>query len=352
MKTIQGFWFPHASARRVAGEMHLSGDGVSLHVEGETDWSGAREALSVSQRVGSIPRRITLPGQWTFETADNAAVDQWLASAGSGLKDASWIHRLESRWRWILSALVVTVMVVAAGGYWGLPWVSAVAARHMPDSVVDAVSSGTLEILDDWLLGPSELPEARQLERQRGFEALVESTGTPGYRLHFRRLGMPNAFALPSGDIIVTDRFVELASAREFDAVMLHEIGHVRLRHGMQQLVRSSLVSFIIAMYLGDPSGVQELVVALPVFLLQSHYSRAHEREADEYAMRTMMASGIDPVHFASIMRKLAAFHGDGEPPPGEGGAEPKTSGDFLSSHPDSGERIRRALELSEEFRR
>ena len=120
----------------------------------------------------------------------------------------------------------------------------------------------------------------------------------------------------------------------------------------MQQLVRSSLVSFLVAMYLGDPSGVEELIVALPVFLLQSHYSRAHEREADDYALQVMMDTGIDPAYFASIMRKLEEFHHEVDDQSDTGKADDDGVLDFLSSHPSTSGRIERALALSEEFRR
>jgi|GEM_PF-1479320 len=55
------------------------------------------------------------------------------------------------------------------------------------------------------------------------------------YQLRFREMPgwdddtqIANAFALPSGDILVTDRLMEMAGKpEELDAILLHEIGHV-----------------------------------------------------------------------------------------------------------------------------
>ena len=311
--------------------------------------TGGKSDIEVSQRIGNIPRRLTLPDGSLFETTDNDAVDQWLGQdselAGSGL-----MHQMESRWSWIAISLVAVVAMVYLGGRYGLPWASERIAYWLPDRVVEYVSSGSMDLLDQVFLDPSELSEPRKEAARTRFAAIAGES----YRLHFRKLGAPNALALPAGDIVVTDAFVRLANGPEFDAVILHEIGHVELRHGMQQLVQSSIVTFIVAMIVGDPSGLEEVIVGLPIFLMQSHYSRKHEASADEYAFAEMMERGIDPIHFARIMEKMTAatdLRRDTQSD-NESTEDRERSLNYLSSHPATGDRIRRAEELSRQFQR
>ncbi|MGI9316855.1 MAG: M48 family metallopeptidase, partial [bacterium] len=330
---VNGFWFPAGSSNRQPARLILSGKKYVLRIGDSTSGEGSFSALKISRRVGNIPRKITFNNQSVFETTDNESIDEWIRLL-PGKYQAGWAHRLESRWHWIALAMMAVVVFMFAASRWGLPWVSQVIARNVPDVIVERISSGSLELLDDWILQPSELSEQKKRKLIERFSQNLSSEDG-GYTLRFRKLGMPNALALPSGDLIITDRFALLATLEEFDAVMLHEIGHVRMRHGLQQLVRSSIVTFIVAMIAGEPSGLEEVIIALPVFLLQSHYSRAHEAEADDFALNAMIERNIDPIHFARIMQKLEDFHTE------EPGTDKKESGgsaanitDYLSSHP------------------
>ncbi len=68
--------------------------------------------------------------------------------------------------------------------------------------------------------------------------------GTGGYSLNFREGGAigPNAFALPSGTIILTDELVDIAGDDNdmVLAVLAHEIGHVDKKHSLRQIYRAA----------------------------------------------------------------------------------------------------------------
>ena len=54
---------------------------------------------------------------------------------------------------------------------------------------------------------------------------------------------IPNALAFPSGDIVLTDKFVQLSKNQdEIDSVLLHEMGHVVHRHGLEMLIEKELL--------------------------------------------------------------------------------------------------------------
>jgi Zn-dependent protease with chaperone function len=228
----------------------------------------------------------------------------------------------------------------------------------MPASATGIISEQALEILDRTILEESALPEEEQQRIRRHFETtlLPLQHESFNYRLHFRRMSdIPNAFALPAGDIVITDRLIELADSQdEIDSVLLHEIGHVVHRHGLQQVLHSSLLTVAIIMISGDVSATGNIAIALPVFLLESHYSREDETEADQYAFERMMEAGIDPMVFSTIMEKISRDP-DSDPGSDEPVSDKPDEPDllqYLSTHPSTPARRLQAERYSSEHRK
>lgn len=355
---ITGWLYPADSSARSEAGLSASGERFTVTCDGQPAATGSIRELGVSQRVGNIPRKITLPDRSLFETTDNDAVDELLAAAGHRAHRAGILHTLESRWRWVAIALVITLFTGFATVRWGMPWASREMAFAMPASATGIISEQALEILDRTILEESALPETEQQRIRQHFETtlLPLQHETFNYRLHFRRMSdIPNAFALPAGDIIITDRLIELADSQdEIDSVLLHEIGHVVHRHGLQQVLHSSLLTIAIIMISGDVSATGNIAIALPVFLLESHYSRGDETEADQYAFERMMEAGIDPVHFSTIMEKISRDP-DSDPDSDESDSEKQDTIDllkYLSTHPSTPERMLQAESYSSAFRK
>jgi predicted Zn-dependent protease len=146
-----------------------------------------------------------------------------------------------------------------------------------------------------------------------------------------------NALALPGGIIVITDRMVLLAGSEdEIAAVLAHEIGHVELRHAMKQITQGSAAAAMAAVVTHDASSFTVAVAGLPTILATTRYSRKFETEADEYAFKLLKQHGISPAAFASLMEKLSKDHEK----------EGKTMS-FLSTHPVTTDRIKRALEAA-----
>lgn len=343
-----------SSARQAAG-LSAADDLFTITVAPHTQLTGSVRDLQISQRVGNISRKLTLPDRSVFETPDNDAVDALLARSGHDARRAGILHILESRWRWVALATLATLMTVFATVYWGMPWASRQIAFALPVRAAEIISAQTLELLDDSILKESALPAAEQQRIRTHFTdtLLPLQHEAFSYRLHFRNLPyIPNAFALPSGDIVVTDRLVELAGSQaEIDAVLLHEIGHVVHRHGLQQVLHSSFLTFAIIMISGDANATGNLAVALPVFLLESHYSRENESEADHYAFERMLEAGIDPANFSHIMEKISS-DADADRPAVDAPDSNKDASllRYLSTHPPTPERLSQAKRYSEIF--
>jgi Zn-dependent protease with chaperone function len=160
-------------------------------------------------------------------------------------------------------------------------------------------------------------------------------------RLDFRdapSLG-PNAFALPDGQVVMTDQLVSLVSDDdELLAVLAHEAGHHEHRHGMRRGLESSAAVVVIGFLFGDLSGTGSLSVSIPTLLVNSGFSRRHEREADEFAFALLPRHGISPDAFARVMARLS----------GDEGHSPAGPIGYLSTHPPSDERIQAARRAAE----
>ena len=136
--------------------------------------------------------------------------------------------------------------------------------------------------------------------------------------------------ARPRGFHLVTDELVALAGDDErVMAVLMHELGHVELRHGMRMLLQGSAVALFMTWYAGDVSSV---IAMAPTALIQSGYSRDMEREADDYAAAALRAQGRSPALLADMLQRLSESAGRGR----------KNGAGWLDSHPDSAQRIER----------
>src|SRR5262249_3521883 len=99
------------------------------------------------------------------------------------------------------------------------------------------------------------------------------------------------------------------APEKRFLAVIAHEIGHEEHKHVLRSVLQNSAVVLVGAYFTGDVSSASALVVSVPTFLLDSHYSRAFETEADSYAFASLAAHRISPEYFAEVMTEMQRSH-------------------------------------------
>lgn len=304
-----------------SARVRVLGDGI--------DCTLAREAVRVSARLGNSPRYLYLPGGVKCETDAHAAVDTVFAHRG-GL-----VHALERRWALVALAVVCTVGVLWAGFGYGLPVLARHAAHAIPPAMESTMGEQSLRALDSRYLEPSRLTPQQRARVHAAFERVAAGARlTTQVRLELRHSEPfgPNAFALPSGIVIVTDAMVELAATdQEIMAVLAHEIGHVQHRHIMRSILQNSAVALLVATLLGDVTSITGLAASIPTFLVEQRYSRAFEYEADAFALAWMTAHGVAPAHLASILERLAH----------ESGGDVEGFAQYLSTHPSMRERVK-----------
>ncbi len=313
----------HAVELRRVGSAHyvLAGEGVERR--------GTIAALRVTPRLGRVARTIEFGDGARLLLAHDAPIDAWFPRTG---RMEALVDRLERHAYAIAVAVFVCVTTLAAGAFWGIPKAADAVAFRVPPEAERALGDQVLERLDQFGLKPSTLGADRRAALDARFDALT-GKGAPDYRLEFRNApGVgANAFAIPGGTVVVTDQLVAaLDDDREFDAVVAHEIGHQRRRHALRQTLRGSAVAIVAAFFAGDVSSAGAIVIAVPTFLLTSHYSREFEDEADRYAFDLLSQHEESPHWFAEAMRRLEAVHG----------AHRRGISAYVSTHPDTADRI------------
>lgn len=330
MKAIAASYYDGRTPLRQPAELLAVGD--QIVARGPFGERRARRGeVEISEQMGRAPRFVRFADGSTFEVADLDAFAHWLGAAGF---TDSPVVRLQGRWSWALGSLLGAVLLIAATYFWGLPAVSKLLAPRIPEPVLRSLSTQTLAFLDERLLAPSHLSAARRAELSEHADKLLRSgTDLPAHRLHFRSSTLgPNAFALPGGDIVVFDQLVELAANDdEIAAVIAHEMGHVRYRHGVRQLIQSSVVSFVVGIYFGDVSSI---AASLGSLALESRYSREFELEADAYAGRSMLVAGRSTEALAAMLERMEKAH--------QSTVKNAAPWDGLSTHPATSERIAR----------
>lgn len=339
--TLSALHFDGKSARAQAVSLRFSASGVVVCGEAG-EWSLRPEQFSVSEALGATPRSLMLADGQSFEVGDVSALARGLRLLGR--REAA-VTRWQQSWRGVCAALAATVLLVLVAYQWGLPALSRGLAAAAPAAVSEHLSRQTLAFLDRGLTRPSRLPEARQAAlRAKAQQWFPPAAGGPAWQLQFRASALgPNALALPNGEIVLFDALVELAEGDEqVLAVVAHELGHVAARHGLRQLIQSSLVGFVAGAYLGDLSA---LVSGLAAALLEAGYSRDFEREADVYAVARLRALGQPPQLLAGMLQRLEAAHAAaaGEAA-GDTASGRQTGWGGLASHPETAERIARIL--------
>jgi Zn-dependent protease with chaperone function len=247
---------------------------------------------------------------------------QGAAGARVGLAE-----RAQRSWATLLVATVVVLAALVAAYRWGTPWLAQQVARFVPLEVEQSLTRTALAELERRNFRASELDAQRRARLTARFDALTTSALAdaalrpydayrPPYRLEFRSTSMPklpglrlgaNALAFPGGLVVVTDDLVRLADERGLgdDAVvgvLAHEVGHVAHRHGTRMVIAQGVIGGFFGLALGD---VSNLLVTGAALLQGLSYSRAHELQADCFAVRLLARMATPTAPMADLLEAM-----------------------------------------------
>lgn len=178
-------------------------------------------------------------------------------------------------------------------------------------------------------------PRKQALVDEVGMEVVRSSAAaqTP-YQYDFHVLNDSqtiNAFALPGGQVFITDALLsKLQTKGELAGVLGHEVGHVVARHSAEQIAKQQLTqgltgAAVIASYdPNNPNSYRNSAVAMMIGQLVSmKFSRNDESEADDLGVQFISEAGYDPRAMIGVMEVLKKAGGGGRTP------------EFFSTHPN-----------------
>lgn len=291
------------------------------------------DEVSFSSRVGNTPRILKLPDNAVCHIQDNDLVDAFLKT-NKQQSAASFIHFMEDRLIYVLIAVAFTMLFSWSMFTYGVPSLSKQIAYNLPVEVVRSLGKGTLDTMDEIFFSESRLDaetRARLLSRFEEMKSHVDAG--QHYKMVFRtgdKIGA-NAFALPSGIIVITDELIALSeNDDEVISVVAHELGHLVHRHSLRMVLQGSAIAVLVSTITGDPFSSSSLVVALPTVLANSKYSREFEADADDYAYDYLLDNNLPLSGYANILERITENES-------EEGFE-----NYLSSHPKTDERLQR----------
>ncbi len=138
-----------------------------------------------------------------------------------------------------------------------------------------------------------------------------------------------NAIALPGGKIYVFEGLLTKAeNVDELAGVLAHELGHVKNRDGLRNLIYNGGTSFLIGLLFGDVTGSSAIIFASRE-LFQASHSRDAERTADAMTIDIMRKLGRSPKPMGEFLLRVT-------------GKEKGKGLAMISSHPLSEDRLAR----------
>ena len=343
MKSAPIAYFDGKISTRREGVLTLDDGRVTLRGAG-MELSCPVSSLMIPSGVGSIRRTVRLPDGVVCELEDADLLAE-LELARGGASSGRLTHRWEKSLPLALGAVLLTALLAFLFLRHGVPLLARRAALALPAATERSLGRESLATLDRILMKPSTLDKGRRDDLTALFRRVAgPGLDISGYRLDFRSCPAigANAFALPSGIVIITDDLVKLANQdNEIAAIMAHELGHVRGRHALRHLLQSSAAGLIVATLTGDLVSITSLAATLPTILVNASFSRDFELEADDAALAWMKSAGVPPRCYAEILGRLRA-----QLDVRRGGAVSTNhpARNYLSTHPDTGERVRRIM--------
>ncbi len=334
MIKIRGQFFDGKTSK--AYDAVLESDGTHISIKTNDEYTllatcDLKSSCKFTPKLGMTPRIIRFKGGQQFES--KAFLDIEALESKAGLNKAFYlISGFENRWKAVAACIVGLILFVAGFVNYGIPAMAKKVAFSLPQGVMTQMGLDTEMILDQRFFTPTTLDDEKINLITQKFLAIVQNIGyEESFSLQFRQskiLGA-NAFALPSGLIIVTDKLVQTSEdIREIEAILIHEMAHVQQRHGLRSVIQNTGVFLLVSMLVGDVTSITSLAASIPTLLVEMGYSRKFETEADQEVGKYFLAKGWDVKAFEDILIRITK-------------GEPRSNGtELISTHPDTLKRI------------
>lgn len=190
-------------------------------------------------------------------------------------------------------------------------------------------------------------PELQRFIKEKG-QQMAKISHRSHLNFEFKVVDSPviNAFAVPGGYVYFTRGIMaHFNNEAQFAGVLGHEIGHVTARHTAQQQSKSVLaqVGLIAGMIVSPQFGQFADAASQGLGLLFLKFGRDAERESDELGVEYSTKIGYDATEMADFFLTLQRKQE-------ESGAAALP--DFLSTHPNPGDRYTTVHALAAEWKK
>jgi Zn-dependent protease with chaperone function len=299
----------------------------------------------VDEGFKGAAQRIDLGAGAVLEVKDKVALQKLLDAQGLRL---GMVQKVQNSWAWVGGGVALFIGVLALSYYILIPFGARHVASWLPESIDKMIGDQSWGVIEGQMFTASKLPVERQKEITDKFAAVTQSLNRsdkhsdkplPSYQLFFRASQVgPNAIAIPGGRLVMTDELVALSKDDSaLIGVLLHELGHIKNRHSMRNIIQATAISAIVSLWLGDVSAI---VATVPTMMATMKYSRDLETEADDFAISSLKTLKIPGQAVGDLFLALEKTRGEGT----KGGTnDGKASTDsILSSHPVTTERIKK----------
>ncbi|WP_158997199.1 M48 family metallopeptidase [Pigmentibacter ruber] len=193
----------------------------------------------------------------------------------------------------LLTLLLISFLIVSYNFF--IPGLSYILSQNVPSVYLQKIDNNVLEYFQNSnFLVESKISKEKKESILERINNIKEKNNLPNFKLHFfssKELG-PNAFALTSENVIITDELINLCDHDEITAVLLHEIGHLKYKHSIAQAIRSTFIGFFISAILGDFSST---LTSFYGAILENKYSKKFEHQADIFAAKNLQSAKLSP---------------------------------------------------------
>jgi Zn-dependent protease with chaperone function len=282
------------------------------------DWP--LDGVSASQLPGAR-LRLQAPNEDQRLTVDAA---EWAAFAPF---EHSGRTATAGEWKLIVG-LTGGALGFAALIFLGVPAAAGPLARITPPAFEARIGENMEKQLTLVLRPCNDQPAASAQLNALG-RVLSEDADTPfNIRVRAVRAPMVNAFALPGGTVLVTDRLIaEAKGPDELAGVLAHEIAHVERRHVMHSVWRSMGMGLLLDAMVGGGTGAGQQAVLLAGGVTEQRFSRTLESEADARAIEILRSKDISTAGLADFFDRLADKRAS---------RAAKDVAEWFATHPDS----------------
>lgn len=205
----------------------------------------------------------------------------------AALKKSPLQKLLDSKQAIVIGGVTVLGFIVAI--YFAAQPISRMIAKRIPfkyeEKLAQKLNYAEMFEICEPKQGPNNDEYQFIIKIKKMYPAAAEALGNLD-KVKVIKMSQANAFALPGGQIFVTDTFINQAkSYEEIIGVLAHEKGHVNHRHHLQSLVRGGLLAGAASFVTGDFSSFVLMDPSSVMGIVNLKFNREDESEADRYAV-------------------------------------------------------------------